>query len=46
LIDDCLQLFGGCGYMNEYLIRRAGRAQRIGDDFNEIVRGRVSRGLK
>jgi len=48
VIDDCLQLFGGYGYMNEYLIGRMyvdARIQRIYGGTNEIMKEVISRGL-
>ena len=48
VIDDCLQLFGGYGYMNEYLIARMyvdARVQRIYGGTNEIMKEVISRAL-
>jgi acyl-CoA dehydrogenase len=48
VVDDCLQLFGGYGYMNEYLIGRMyvdARVQRIYGGTNEIMKEVISRGL-
>lgn len=48
VIDECLQLFGGYGYMNEYLIGRMyvdARIQRIYGGTNEIMKEVVSRAL-
>ena len=48
VIDDCLQLFGGYGYMNEYLIARMyvdARVQRIYGGTNEIMKEVISRSL-
>jgi len=48
VIDECLQLFGGYGYMNEYLIARMyadARVQRIFGGTNEIMREVVARAL-
>ena len=48
VIDDCLQLFGGYGYMNEYLIGRMyvdARIQRIYGGANEIMKEVIARGL-
>lgn len=48
VIDECLQLFGGYGYMNEYLIGRMyvdARIQRIYGGANEIMKEVISRGL-
>ena len=46
--DECLQLFGGYGYMNEYLIGRMyvdARIQRIYGGTNEIMKEVISRAL-
>ena len=46
VIDECLQLFGGYGYMNEYLIGRMyvdARIQRIYGGTNEIMKEVISR---
>ncbi len=46
LIDECLQLFGGYGYMKEYPIARLwtdSRAQRIYGGTNEIMKELASR---
>jgi len=46
--DECLQLFGGYGYMNEYPISRAwtsARVQRIFGGTNEIMKEVISRSL-
>jgi acyl-CoA dehydrogenase len=46
--DECLQLFGGYGYMNEYPISRAwtsARVQRIFGGTNEIMKEIISRTL-
>jgi acyl-CoA dehydrogenase len=48
LVDACLQLHGGAGYMNEYLIARLwrdARAQRIYGGTSEILREVVARSL-
>ena len=48
LIDECLQLFGGYGYMKEYVIARLyadARVQRIYGGTNEIMREIVGRQL-
>lgn len=48
VIDECLQLFGGYGYMNEYLIARMytdARVQRIFGGANEVMREVVARAL-
>ncbi|NEX59472.1 acyl-CoA dehydrogenase family protein [Noviherbaspirillum galbum] len=48
VIDECLQLFGGYGYMNEYLIGRMyvdARIQRIYGGTNEIMKEVISRGI-
>jgi acyl-CoA dehydrogenase len=46
--DDCLQLFGGYGYMKEYPIARAfldARVQRIYGGASEIMKEIIARGL-
>ena len=48
VVDDCLQLFGGYGYMNEYLIGRMyvdARIQRIYGGANEIMKEVIARAL-
>ena len=48
VIDECLQLFGGFGYMNEYLIARMytdARIQRIYGGTSEVMKEVISRGL-
>ncbi|AOZ03265.1 acyl-CoA dehydrogenase [Cupriavidus sp. USMAHM13] len=48
VIDECLQLFGGYGYMNEYLIGRMyvdARIQRIYGGTSEIMKEVISRAL-
>lgn len=48
LIDDCLQLHGGCGYMWEYPVARAwadARAQRIYGGANEVMMELIARTL-
>src|SRR5208337_4689314 len=48
VVDTCLQLFGGCGYMNEYPIARMfrdSRAQRIYGGSNEIMKVLIARTL-
>lgn len=48
VIDECLQLFGGYGYMNEYLVARMyadARIQRIFGGTNEIMKEVISRAL-
>ncbi|MBL8533955.1 MAG: acyl-CoA dehydrogenase family protein [Betaproteobacteria bacterium] len=48
VIDECLQLFGGYGYMNEYLVGRMyvdARVQRIYGGTNEIMKEVISRAL-
>ena len=48
IIDQCLQLFGGYGYMWEYPIARAyadARVQRIYAGSNEIMKELIGRGL-
>ena len=47
-MDDCLQLFGGYGYMQEYPIAKAfldARVQRIYGGTNEIMKDIISRNL-
>ena len=47
-MDECLQLFGGYGYMQEYPISRAfldSRIQRIYGGTNEIMKEIISRNL-
>jgi len=47
-VDDCLQFFGGYGYMQEYPIARAwvdARAQKIYGGTNEIMKDIISRSL-
>lgn len=49
VIDRCLQLFGGYGYMWEYPVARAyadARAQRIYGGANEIMKEIISRGIQ
>ncbi len=46
--DKCLQLFGGYGYMREYLISRLfvdARIQRIYDGANEVLKEVIARRL-
>ena len=46
--DDCLQLFGGYGYMTEYPIARAfldARVQRIYGGASEVMKEIIARGL-
>lgn len=46
--DDCLQLFGGYGYMQEYPIARAfldARVQRIYGGASEVMKEIIARGL-
>ena len=46
--DECLQLFGGYGYMKEYPISKAyvdARVQRIFAGTNEIMKEIISREL-
>ena len=46
--DDCLQLFGGYGYMKEYPIARAfldARVQRIYGGASEVMKEIIARGL-
>jgi len=48
VIDECLQLHGGYGYMNEYLVARMyadARVQRIYGGTNEIMKEVISRAL-
>jgi acyl-CoA dehydrogenase len=48
VVDECLQLFGGYGYMNEYPIARMyadARVQRIYGGTSEIMREVISRAL-
>ena len=48
IVDDCLQLFGGYGYMNEYPIARMfrdSRVQRIYGGTNEIMKVLIARTL-
>ncbi|MBY4403298.1 acyl-CoA dehydrogenase family protein [Rhodococcus fascians] len=48
VVDRCLQLFGGYGYMEEYLIARMfvdGRIARIYAGANEVMKDLISRSL-
>ena len=48
VMDECLQLFGGYGYMQEYPIAKAfldARVQRIYGGTNEIMKDIISRNL-
>ena len=48
VIDECQQLFGGYGYMNEYLVCRLfadSRVQRIYGGTNEVMKELISRSL-
>jgi acyl-CoA dehydrogenase len=48
VVDECLQFFGGYGYMNEYLIARMyadARVQRIYGGTSEIMKEVISRAL-
>ena len=48
VIDECLQLFGGYGYMNEYMVARMyadARIQRIYGGTSEVMKEVISRGL-
>ena len=48
MVDECLQLFGGYGYMNEYPIARMyrdARVQRIYGGTNEIMKLLIARSL-
>jgi acyl-CoA dehydrogenase len=48
IVDRCLQLFGGYGYMDEYPISRMyrdSRVQRIYAGTNEIMKVLIARSL-
>lgn len=48
VVDECLQLFGGYGFMNEYMVARMyadARVQRIYGGTNEIMKEVISRAL-
>jgi acyl-CoA dehydrogenase len=48
VVDECLQLFGGYGYMTEYPIARMyadSRAQRIYGGSNEVMKDLIARKL-
>jgi len=48
VIDECVQLHGGYGYMNEYLVARMyadARVQRIYGGTSEIMKEVIARGL-
>jgi acyl-CoA dehydrogenase len=48
VLDECLQLFGGYGYMNEYMVCRLfadARVQRIYGGTNEVMKELISRSL-
>ena len=48
IVDECLQLFGGYGYMNEYPIARMyadSRVQKIYGGTNEIMKLLIARSL-
>jgi acyl-CoA dehydrogenase len=48
VVDECLQLFGGYGYMDEYVISRMytdARVQRIYGGTSEIMKEVISRAL-
>jgi len=48
VLDECVQLHGGYGYMNEYLVTRMfadARVQRIYGGTNEIMKEVISRSL-
>jgi acyl-CoA dehydrogenase len=48
VLDDCLQLFGGYGFMNEYMIARMyadARVQRIYGGTSEIMKEVIARAL-
>jgi acyl-CoA dehydrogenase len=49
VVDDCLQLFGGYGYMKEYPISRAyadARVQRIYGGTSEVMKLLIARTLE
>ena len=49
VVDDCLQLFGGYGYMNEYPIARLyadARVQRIYGGTNEVMKELIARAME
>jgi len=48
VLDECLQLFGGYGFMNEYMVARMyadARVQRIYGGTNEIMKEVISRAM-
>ncbi|MEE2920878.1 MAG: acyl-CoA dehydrogenase family protein, partial [Pseudomonadota bacterium] len=48
IIDECLQLHGGCGYMDEYPIAQMyadARVQRIYGGANEVMKMLIARTL-
>lgn len=48
IVDECLQLFGGYGYMSEYMISELyadARVQKIYGGTNEIMKELIARGL-
>jgi acyl-CoA dehydrogenase len=48
VVDECLQLFGGYGFMSEYMVARMyadSRVQRIYGGTNEIMKEVISRAL-
>lgn len=48
VVDKCVQLFGGYGYMNEYMVARMyadARVQRIYGGTNEIMKEVIARSL-
>jgi len=48
VVDECLQLFGGYGFMSEYMVARMyadGRVQRIFGGTNEIMKEVIARAL-
>jgi len=48
VLDECVQLHGGYGYMNEYLVCRMfadSRVQRIYGGTNEIMKELISRAV-
>jgi len=48
VLDACVQLYGGCGYMNEYRVARAWRDARVSKIWagsNEIMKEVIGRDL-
>jgi len=48
VLDECLQLFGGYGFMNEYMVARMyadARVQRIYGGTNEIMKELIARAM-